>query len=148
MVTENQTEKDIAHLAEQAAGEVLEAMPTLKAAQPILRILPILRAEQGGTARLKAVLSDDPSFGDLRAGWIQQRGGFGMAVPDHMLTLVLINGVIDGHSAKSLIAEARAFAVSRTSITEWYTPLAGVTVKEAVSLGSDIDLARIIHGAP
>jgi hypothetical protein len=140
VVTENQTEKDIAHLAEQAAGELLEAMPTLKAAQPIERVLAIMQAEQGGAARLKAVLSDDPSFGDLRAGWIQQRGGFGMAMQDYVLSLVLINGVIDGHSAKSLIAEARAFAASRTSITEWYTPLAGVTVTEAVSLGRDIDL--------
>lgn len=140
MVTENQAEKDIAHLAEQAAGELLEAMPMLKAAQPIERFRAILQAEQGGTARLKAVLSDDPSFGDLRAGWIQQRSGCGRAVQDHMLPLFLINGVIEGHSAKSLVAEARAFAVSGISKTEWYTALAGVTVTEAVSLGSDIDL--------
>ena len=132
MVTENETEKDIAHLAEQAAGELLESTPTLKAAQPIERAFAIMQAEQGGTARLKAVLSDDPSFGDLRAGWIQQRGGYGVAVQDYVLPLFLINGVIDGHSAKSLVADARAFAVSRTSITEWYTPLAGVTVTEAV----------------
>ena len=140
MVTETHTEKDIAHLAEQAAGELLDAMPTLKAAQRIERALAILRAEQGGTARLKAVLSDDSSFGDLRNGWIQQGGGFGMAVQDHVLPFLLINSVIDSYSAKSVVAEARAFAASRTSKTEWYTPLAGVTVTEAVILGRDIDL--------
>ncbi len=140
MVTENQTEKDIAHLAEQAAGELLASMPTLKAAQPIGRALAIMQAKHGGTARLKAVLCDDPSFGDLRAGWIQQRGGYGVAVQDYVLPVFLINGVIDGHSAKSLIAEARAFAVSGMSKTEWYTALAGVTVTKAVSLGRDIDL--------
>jgi hypothetical protein len=58
----------------------------------------------------------------------------------HMFPHLLINSVIDGHTAKSLVKEARAFAQSRTSMTESYTPVAGATVTEVVSLGNGIDL--------
>lgn len=143
MATENPTETDIVDLAEKAARELLKAWPTLKTAQPIERSIAItkaLRAKQSGAAILKAVVGGDASFGDLRDGWIQQSGGFGMQVRSIMLSHRLISAVIEGHSAESFVAAARAFAHSRTSKTEWYTPLVGVTVTEAVSLGSNIDL--------
>ena len=143
MATEDQTEGDIASLAEKAARELLEVMPTLKLANPIERGMEIseaLRAENSSAARLMAVFRDDSSFGNLHGGWIQQHGGFGMAAQGHAVPVLLINSVIDGHSTKSLIEEARAFAGSQTSITESYTPLAGATVAEAVSLDDNIDL--------
>ncbi len=152
MATEDQTGEDIESLAEQAARELLEVMPTLKSAKPIERGMAIaeaLRTEQSSAARVVAVFRDDSSFGDLHRGWIQQPGGYGMAAQGHAVLHLLINSVIDGHSTKSLIEEARAFADSRTSITESYTPLASVTVAEAVSLGDNIDLVhrhrRMIH---
>ena len=118
-------------------------MPTLKAGDPIesdIAIRQALRAEQGSAARLATVFSDDSSFEDLRHGWIQQRGGSGIMVSGTKFLCLLIKSVIDGHSAKSFVEEARAFADCRTSKTESYTPLAGATVAEAVSLGNGIDL--------
>ncbi len=143
MATEDQIGRDIASLAERAACELLEAMPTLNAANRIERGMAIseaLSAEQSTAARLVAVFSDDPSFGDLRGGWIQQHGGYGMIVQRHMIPHQLINSVIDGHSAKSFVEEARAFAASPTSVTESYRPVAGATVTEVVSLGDNIEL--------
>ena len=102
MATEDQTEGDIASLAEKAARELLEVMPTLKLANPIERGMEIseaLRAENSSAARLMAVFRDDSSFGNLHGGWIQQHGGFGMAAQGHAVPVLLINSVIDGHYA-------------------------------------------------
>ncbi len=44
MATEDQTEGDIASLAEKAARELLEVMPTLKLANPIERGMEISEA--------------------------------------------------------------------------------------------------------
>ena len=143
MAKENKTECDLTKLAELAASELLEAMPALKNANPSERGMAISQAlnyERGSAARLKALLSEDVSFGDLRSGWIQQATGMGLAVQGHVLPYLLINNVVNGHSPMPLIEEARAFAASRASITEMYTALAGVTVAEAVSLGPSIDL--------
>lgn len=143
MANENNTECDITKLAELAASELLEAVPALKDAKPIERSMAIIQAlhsDQGNAARLKALLNNDASFGDLRAGWMQLAGGMGMAIQGHVLPYLIINNVVDGRSPMPLIEEARAFAASRTSITEMYTALAGVTVAEAVSLGPSIDL--------
>ncbi len=131
MANENKTDGELTKLAELAASELLEAMPALKYAKPIERGMAISQAlvsEQGSAARLKVLLNEDVSFGDLRAGWIQTPDGMGMAVQGHVLPYLLINNVVDGHSPMPLIEEARAFAASRTSITEMYTALAGISV--------------------
>ena len=134
-------EEDMARLAEEAARELLHAMPVLATDEPIARSAKALDAEQGSAARLKAALQEDTSFGNLRGGWVRQRGGFTMPLSGYELPHLLINGVIGGHqSAESLIDEARSFAKSQTSTTDSYTPLAGVTVSEVVSLGDDIEL--------
>ena len=73
MAITNQVAGDIESLAEQAGRELLEAVPSLKTARPIERNMAIalaLHAEQGGVARLVDVINRDPSFGDLRSGWI------------------------------------------------------------------------------
>ena len=98
-----------------------------------------IHAGQGSAARLVAAFSRDASFGDLRDGWIQC-GGSGMRVQAHMFPHFLISSIIDGHSAKQLIKDARTFAAARRSATEFYTPLGGVTVAAAINLGNDIDL--------
>ena len=134
---------DIETLAEQAAREVLEAVPALPAANPIERgriIAEALRGSQGAGAILISAFMDDPSFGDLRGGWIQQTGGYGMAIQGHMFPHRMVDSIIVGKSAKSLVEEARAFAASPTSVTESYTPVAGATVAEVVSLGDNIEL--------
>ena len=86
------------------ASGVLEATPTLRDAQPLERGMAIhlsLRAEQGGAARLKAVISDDASFGDLRAGWIQHVDGTGLLIQDHVLPCILIAIVALALSSRS-----------------------------------------------
>lgn len=86
MATEKQTNEYIVSLAEQAVGELLEAIPALKIAPPTERsisIMQALNADQGSLARLEAAFLDDTSFGALRDGWIQLRYGFGMAVQSH-----------------------------------------------------------------
>ena len=52
----------------------------------------------------------------------------------------LISKIIDGVSAKPLVEQARAFAKSRRSAPESYTPIAGVAVAAAANLGNNIDL--------
>lgn len=134
---------DIETLAEQVAREVLEAVPGLPDANPIERgriIMEALLGSQGAGAVLKSAFMDDPSFGDLRGGWIQQAGGFGAAFQGHMVPHHIVDSIIVGKSAKSLVEEARAFAASPTSVTESYTPVAGATVAEVVSLGDNIEL--------
>jgi len=138
-----ETPRDIENLAEQAARELLQAMPTLETAEPIEREFEIFRAlhrKQGSARTLKEVFSNDSSFGDLRDGWIQQGGGLETEVERWMVPRLLINAVIEGHSAKSLVEEARAFAISRTSTTEWYGALSEAPVSEEVNLGDNIDL--------
>ena len=51
-----------------------------------------------------------------------------MKVQAHTVAGLLIKRVIEGASLKSIVEEARAFAVSRSGITKSYTALAGVTV--------------------
>ena len=114
MANEDNTECDITELAELAASELLEAMPALKDAKPIERGMAIseaLHSDQGNAARLKALLRNDASFGDLRAGWMQLAGGMGMAMQGHVLPYLIINNVVDGRSPMPLIGEARAFVL-------------------------------------
>ena len=89
MATE--AENDIARLAEEAASELLEAMPALATAQPNARSIPIMQAlddEQFNTANLKppfrktrhlAIFATDGCF--IRAamleGWCRVRGRSG-----------------------------------------------------------------------
>lgn len=57
MANENQTKKDIESLAEQAARELLEAMPTIKAAEPTAKsavIIQALHTAQSSAAKLTA----------------------------------------------------------------------------------------------
>ena len=134
---ENDTELDIESLAKQVTGELLEAMPALRAADRIERgtaIARALSAERGSTARLKTAINDDSSFGDLRGGWVEG-GTVGRRLNDDLVPHLLINCVIDGHSINSFIKEARAFANCPTSIIESYTPLTGAKLAETVSLG-------------
>ena len=142
MVNENQAKRDIERLAEQSACDLLTAFPTLKAADQMekrRRIMNAMLLPQTSAARLMAVLRNDSSFGDLRGGWIQC-GNIGRRMQDHVVPLLLIESIIDGHSAKSFVDEALAFADCRRSTAETYTPLAGATVEKAVSLGDGIDL--------
>ena len=108
MATENRTDEDIKHLAEAAAAEVLAATPTPGQTQSTERGMAIRNAlddEKSSAARLNALISGDVSFGDLRAGWIQQPD-MGMAVQGHVLPYLLINAIIDGHSPIPLIEDA------------------------------------------
>lgn len=142
MATKNQTKKNIADLAKQAASELLEAMPTLMAAahfEKSNRIIQALEGGQNSAAKLKTAIHEDSSFGGLRGGWIQG-GNYGMTLEGHMLPYILINSALDGESIGPIIAEARAFAKSATCITERYAPLAGVTVAKSVKLDNKIDL--------
>ena len=132
----------IRSLAEQAAREVLENMPALKdtgLSERGVLIKQALCAGQGGPARLMTAVQDNSSFGDLRGGWIQL-GNHGMQVEPETILGFLISSAIDGHPVKPAIDEMRAFADFRTSLVEFYSPLGGFTVAEAVSLDRDIDL--------
>jgi hypothetical protein len=145
--SESQFEGNIESLAEQAARELLEALPDLKAAQSTERnalIALALHAEQGIAGRLVAAFSGDSSFGDLRDGWIRC-GGSGRRMQPHMVPHFLIAKVLEGFAAKPLIAEARAFAATRRSATELYTPLAGVTLGAELNLGNYIDLVPWVN---
>lgn len=136
MESEDRREEDITHLLETAANELAGDIPI----ESGVAINQALRNERSGAARLKVVISEDASFGDLRAGWLQQVDGMGMAINYHMLTAHLIRNVVDGHSSKTVVKEARTFAASPTSSTVSYTALAGITVAEAVCLGPNVDL--------
>ncbi len=103
-------------------------------------IIGAMEDEKSGASKLGAALQADPSFGDLRGGWIQQSGGSGMVLQEHLLPHLMIRGVMSGRSVESLVAEARSFAKSRTSRTEYFAALAGVSVTEPVNLADDIDL--------
>ncbi len=84
---------DIETLAEEVARKLLEAVPGLPDANPIERgriITEALLRAQGAGAVLKSAFMDDPSFGDLRGGWIQQAGGSGTAFQGHMVPTVLL----------------------------------------------------------
>ncbi len=143
LATQREAKVDIETLAEQFAGELLAAVPGLPDANPIERgriITEALLASQGAGAVLKSAFMDDPSFGDLRGGWIQQAGGYGMLIQEHMVPNRMVDSNIVGKSAKSLVEEARAFAACPTSVTESYTPVAGATVAEVISLGDNIEL--------
>lgn len=137
-----QTKRDNEILAEKSAFELLEVMPAFKATDQMAKrrmILDALHKPQTSAAKLMAVLRNDSSFGDLRSGWIQC-ANIGRIMQDHVVPLILIESVIDCHSAKSFVDEALAFADCRRIIAETYTPLAGATVEKAVSLGDGIDL--------
>ena len=134
---------EIETLAERVARELLEVVPGLPSANPIERgriIAEALRGSQGAGAVLISAFMDDASFGDLRGGWIQQTGGYGMSIQEHTVPHRMVDSIIVGKSAKSLVEEARAFAASPTSVTESYTPVAGATVAEVASLGDNIEL--------
>ena len=100
-------EEDMARLAEEAARELLHAMPVLATDEPIARSAKALDAEQGSAARLKAALQEDTSFGNLRGGWVRQRGGFTMPLSGYELPHLLINGVIGVISPPSLSSMKR-----------------------------------------
>jgi hypothetical protein len=143
MATDNQATCQIESLTEQAARELLEAEPTLKAASPTETDAAIglaLRAEQGSATRLAAAFREDESFGNLRKGWIQQRGGAGIPVQAHAVPRLLISSALQGHPVKSITDEAWAFAASQTSITESYTALTGVALEGPISLCKNVDL--------
>ena len=138
-----QNEMDIVSLAEQAASEAQETLLHMESARSHFGSEVILRAfevEQSGAAQLLAAFSKDPSFGDIRNGWIQDAFGGGHQVQSRAFPYQLINCVMDGQSAKKLVEEARAFAAAPACATEIYTPLAGATLDEAVSLRGDVDL--------
>lgn len=143
MSAKNQPTNEIENLVQQTARELLEARPALRTAPPIERgtaIALAFRSEEGSAARLMAALTGDPSFESLRKGWIQQRGGAGMAAQGQALAHFLVNRAIEGHSVASMVKEARAFAKSPICVTESYTALAGFTVAEVVSLNQNTDL--------
>lgn len=134
---------DIETLAARVAGEVLEAEPGLAAAAPGERgaiIAKTLHHSQGAGPALISAFMNDESFGELRNGWIQHIGGFGMLMQAHTVPHRMVDNIIVGKSIKSLVEDARAFAASPTAVTESYTPVAGTTVAEVVSLGDDIEL--------
>jgi len=144
MVNKNQSEWDIVSLAEQVARELLEAMPALKTVDQKEKRLIIFDAiatcsPTSSAEKLKAVFCDDSSFGDLRSGWIEC-SGTGSSIDGNLFPSMLVESIIEGHSAKSIVDKARAFANSRMSMTETYAPLAGATVAEVVSLVDDISL--------
>lgn len=143
MAKENLTETNIESLAAQAASELLQTVPALRTASLIQQSVAIsdaLSVEHSSASRLKAALCGDSSFGALRNGWLVQRGGGTVPVQDHMLTHAFIRRAIDGQAVDSIVAEAHAFAASRTGVVESYTPLAGITVTKTVNLGDNIDL--------
>lgn len=134
---------DLVRLTELAVSELLGAAPGLADGDRIAKGVAIIAAmedEKSGAAKLGVALQADPSFGNLRGGWIQHRSGSGMMVQEHMLPHLMIRRVMSGKSAESLVAEAREFAASPTSATEYYASIAGVTVSDTVSLGDNIDL--------
>ena len=134
---------DIETLAGQVANEVVAAVPELTNqnwAERQVAITTALFSSQGAGADLMSAFRGNPSFGDLRGGWIQQAGGFGMAIQEHMVPFQMVEGVVAGKSAKSTIEAARAFAASPTSVTDSYMPVSGATITEAVSLGGNIDV--------
>lgn len=66
MATENLSAEEITRLAEIAAGELLEAHPTLREAFPVERSIAVHRAsenKQSGAARLNRAINGDASFG-------------------------------------------------------------------------------------
>jgi len=99
-----------------------------------------LRSSGGAGAVLISAFTDDPSFGDLRGGWIQHADGSGSATQGHTILHLMVDSMIVGESAKSIVEDARAFAAAPTSSCATYTPLAGATVAEAVSLDDRIEL--------
>jgi Apea-like HEPN len=143
MATKNRPTSEIESLVEQTARELLAAKPALKTAPLIERNAAIalaFRAEEGSAARLMAAFRGIPSLESLRKGWIQQRGGAGMPAQGQALPRLFVSRAIEGHSVKSMLKEARAFAKSPMCVTQSYTALAGVTVAAVVSLKEDTDL--------
>jgi hypothetical protein len=142
-VTRTRKTSDIASLAERAARELLEAWPALRTAQRTERNAPIssaLQAKKGSAARLATACNDDPSLANLRQGLITRHAGSGSPVWALAVPHLLIRSAIDGHCVASVVDEARHFAESKKSASDSYTALAGVTVTEALSLGSTLDL--------
>lgn len=135
---------DIVTLAERVAREVLETVPDLAALGPMDRGRPIADAlsygERGSGPELIATFEDDASFGELRGGWIVQPGQFRMNIQPHMFPHFLIDSIIGGKPAGTLVEEARAFAVSRSSASTFYAPIAGVTVTEPINIGDAVAL--------
>jgi len=143
METENQPDTNIAQLVEEAVGEILKAEPALKDFERPSKALTIMRAilkDHGRPAELLAAIAADPSFGDLRDGWLQKHDGSGIQVQNLSLAMILIESAIDGGSVESLIKDARAFAKYPKSSATFYAPLTNVTVTAPINLRSDVDL--------
>jgi hypothetical protein len=109
---------------------MVEADPGLPKAVPTerARVIAAISGSDGAGKALALAIENDLSFGALRSGWFALPGGFGMSIRSSAIANRLLDGVIIGNSAKSLIDEARAFAASPICTVESYTPIAGATV--------------------
>lgn len=130
----------ISHLAKLTADALRGLDPTLLS--PNQRNATISRAIHGrlsNTGALLDAVEQDASLGDLRRGWIQYgRGGHTLALNN--LTHVLIRRALVGRSVGALVAQAHAFAKTKTAVTERYVPLVGITVAKLVKLDDNIHL--------
>lgn len=130
----------ISHLAKLVADALLELHPTLLSSNQRNTIISQAIHERLSTAgALLDAVEQDTSLGDLRGGWIQYGTGGHLLQPTN-LTHVLIQRALDGQSVGALVAQAHAFAKTKTGVTERYVPLVGITVTKSVKLDDNIHL--------
>jgi hypothetical protein len=101
-------------------------------------------------AKFQARLFEDPRFADLRIGWIEGQG-YGSAIQDHMLPLVLIRAALREGDHARIIEEHREFAACRKSPLRNYFAIGGCSVDQAIQMApclrlvpwSDVPESRI-----
>jgi hypothetical protein len=130
----------ISHLTKLVADALLELEPA--SLLPNRRNATISQAIHGRLRNTDALLDaveQDVLLGDLRRGWIQSGGG-GHTLALNSLTHVLIRRALVGQSVGALVAQAHAFAKTKTAVTERYIPLVGITVAKSVKLDDNIHM--------
>lgn len=94
-------------------------------------------ADKDHIVALTAALSELPPIAFLRGGWLQEVDGGGHSFGD-FLNLWLIERTYAGVPAEEVIDQALQIASSRTCEAELYSAVAGVEVREPISLRDDL----------
>lgn len=121
---------DIATLAQNAAKEILNAVPHFKRLDRIARsmlIQKVMDAQDSAVARLRVACLADESFGSLHQGWLETEG-MGSLVQNQMLATLFLKWAIDEECLSDLLYHCREFAKAGVGRARAYAAIAGATV--------------------